>query len=231
MTREEAENTPLLIDKKLTLQKVLEVEAHGLSLSDSAYLLRVTPQRLGRFVKSHGIEWRGKKHCYKYGVDPDSQRQAILASGLPESTVYARMYRKNLTIEEAIAFKSQKKSAIMNRTWTDEQEQYLVAHYATTSNAELAAALGKKNADRVMAKASLLGLKKSRQFLKESCQQRENSGKFKKGMTPHNKGKKLSEETKAKLVKTMFKSGNRPHNTLQVGAETQDKDMGMLWSK
>ena len=25
----------------------------------------------------------------------------------------------------------------MNRTWTDEQEQYLVAHYATTSNAEL----------------------------------------------------------------------------------------------
>lgn len=112
----------------------------------------------------------------------------------------------------------------MNRTWTDEQEQYLVAHYATTSNAELAEALGKKNADRVMAKASLLGLKKSRQFLKESCQQRENSGKFKKGMTLHNKGKKLSEETKAKLVKTMFKSGNRPHNTLQVGAETQDKD-------
>ncbi len=39
----------------------------------------------------------------------------------------------------------------MNRTWTDEQEQYLVAHYATTSNAELAAVLGKKNADRVMA--------------------------------------------------------------------------------
>lgn len=111
----------------------------------------------------------------------------------------------------------------MNRTWTDEQEQYLVAHYATTSNAELAAVLGKKNADRVMAKASLLGLKKSRQFLKESCQQRENSGKFKKGMTPHNKGKKLSDSTKAKLAKTMFKSGNRPHNTLKVGAETQDK--------
>jgi len=109
MTREEAENTPLLIDKKLTLQKVLEVEAHGLSLSDSAYLLRVTPQRLGRFVKSHEIEWRGKKRCYRFGVDPDSQRQAILASGLPESTVYMRMSRKNLTIEEAIAFKQQKK--------------------------------------------------------------------------------------------------------------------------
>ena len=112
----------------------------------------------------------------------------------------------------------------MNRTWTDEQEQYLVAHYATTSNAELAAVLGKKNADRVMAKASLLGLKKSRQFLKESCQQRENSGKFKKGMTSHNKGKKLSDSTKTKLAKTMFKSGNRPHNSLPVGAESEDKD-------
>lgn len=109
MTREEAENTPLLIDKKLTLEKVLEVETHGLSLSKSAYLLRVTAQRLGRFVKSHGIEWRGKKLCYKDGADPDSQRQTILASGLPASTVYARMYRKNLTVDEAIAFKAKKR--------------------------------------------------------------------------------------------------------------------------
>ena len=111
----------------------------------------------------------------------------------------------------------------MNRTWTDEQEQYLVAHYATTSNAELAEALGKKNADRVMAKASLLCLKKSSEFLSEQSKNKGQGGQFKKGMTPHNKGKKLSDATKVKLAKTMFKSGNRPHNTLQVGAETQDK--------
>lgn len=111
----------------------------------------------------------------------------------------------------------------MNRTWTDEQEQYLVAHYATTSNAELAAALGKKDAGRVMAKAFLLGLKKSSEFLSEQSKNKGQGGQFKKGMTSHNKGKKLSDSTKAKLAKTMFKSGNRPHNTLQVGAETQDK--------
>ena len=116
----------------------------------------------------------------------------------------------------------------MNRTWTDDEEQYLIANYATTSNAELAAALGKKNADRVMDKASHLKLRKSGQFLRESCKAR-TKGQFKKGLIPHNKGKKLSEETKAKLAKTklaktMFKSGNRPHNTLEVGAETQDKD-------
>lgn len=111
----------------------------------------------------------------------------------------------------------------MNRTWTDEQEQYLVAHYATTNNKDLAKKLGKNNADRVMAKAFRLGLKKSSEFLSEQRKTLGQNGQFKKGMIPHNKGKKLSDSTKAKLAKTMFKSGNRPHNTLQVGAETQDK--------
>ena len=106
MTREEAEKTPLLCEKTLTLESVLEVEAHGLSQSKSAYLLRVSAQTLGKFITLHKIKWRGKKRCYRFGADPESPRQAILASGLPESTVYARTYRKNLTIEEAIAFKS-----------------------------------------------------------------------------------------------------------------------------
>jgi len=112
----------------------------------------------------------------------------------------------------------------MNKTWTDEQEQYLIANYATTSNTDLTKTLGKKNADRVMAKAKRLGLKKSKEFLSEQRKTTGQSGQFKKGLIPHNKGKKLSDATKEKLAKTMFKSGNRPHNTLQVGAETQDKD-------
>ena len=103
MTREEAENTPLLIDKKLTLQKVLEVEAHGLSQSKSAYLLRVSAQTLGNFIARNEIQWRGKKRFYRFGVDPESPRQAILKSGLPESTVYMRISRKHMTIDEAIA--------------------------------------------------------------------------------------------------------------------------------
>jgi len=32
----------------------------------------------------------------------------------------------------------------MNRTWTDKEEQYLIANYATTSNTDLAKKLGKK---------------------------------------------------------------------------------------
>jgi len=102
----------------------------------------------------------------------------------------------------------------MNRTWTDEQEQYLIANYATTSNTDLAKKLGKNNADRVMAKAFRLGLKKSSEFLSEQRKTTSKNGQFKKGLIPHNKGKKLSDATKAKLAKTMFKNGNRPHNTL-----------------
>ena len=111
----------------------------------------------------------------------------------------------------------------MNKTWTDEQEQYLIANYATTSNTDLAKKLGKNNADRVMAKAKRLGLKKSKEFLSEQRKTTGQSGQFKKGLIPHNKGKKLSDATKAKLAKTMFKSGNRPHNALPVCAESEDK--------
>ena len=102
-TKEEAEKTPLLCEKTLTLESVLEMEAHGLSQSKSAYLLRVSAQTLGKFITLHKIKWRGKKRCYRFGADPESQRQAILKSGLPESTVYMRMSRKHMTIDEAIA--------------------------------------------------------------------------------------------------------------------------------
>jgi len=117
----------------------------------------------------------------------------------------------------------------MNRTWTDDEEQYLIANYANTSNIELAKTLGKKDANAIGAKASHLKLRKSGQFLRESCKAR-TKGQFKKGLIPHNKGKKLSEETKEKLAKTMFKRGNKPHNTQPVGTEKKDKD-GYVWVK
>jgi len=78
-TKEEAENTPLLCERTLTLESVLEMEAHGLSQSKSAYLLRVSAQTLGKFITLHKIKWRGKKRCYRFGVDPESPRQSILA--------------------------------------------------------------------------------------------------------------------------------------------------------
>lgn len=42
--------------------------------------------------------------------------------------------------------------------------------------------------------------------------------RFKKGHTPHNKGKAMAMDTKAKLVNTFFKKGHTPHNTKNDGA-------------
>lgn len=113
--------------------------------------------------------------------------------------------------------------------YTEIETNYLVANYATTTNAELGRVLG-RHPDRIATKAHLMGLKKDKGFLIEQAKKRPNSGQFKKGLVPFNKGKKLSQETKDKLKATMFKRGNRPHNTLNVGDEREDKD-GYGWVK
>lgn len=113
--------------------------------------------------------------------------------------------------------------------YSDEDINYLVANYATTTNEELGRVLG-RHPDRIATKAHLMGLKKDKGFLIEQAKKRPNSGQFKKGFTPFNKGKKLSQETKDKLKATMFKRGNRPHNAQPVGTETKDK-YGYVWVK
>lgn len=56
------------------------------------------------------------------------------------------------------------------------------------------------------------------------------TGWFKKGMTSHNKGKKMSKEVYEKVSPTMFKEGNKPHNTHPIGTEMVLSD-GYVWVK
>ena len=86
---------------KLNLKDVLEVEAHRLSIGKSAYLLDVAVTTLARFIRDNRIVWRGKK---RFGYNPYSNNQLILASGIPSSTVYGRM-AKGLTLHEALEYK------------------------------------------------------------------------------------------------------------------------------
>ena len=90
-----------MMPKKLTLGKVLEVEAHGLSIGKSAYLLNVAVTTLARFIRDNRIVWRGKK---RFGYNPYSNNQLILASGVPSSTVYKRM-ASGMSLHEAINHK------------------------------------------------------------------------------------------------------------------------------
>lgn len=52
----------------------------------------------------------------------------------------------------------------------------------------------------------------------------ENTGRFKKGNIPHNKGKKMSSDLYQKIIKTSFKKGNIPHNHKEVGYERISKE-------
>jgi hypothetical protein len=49
-------------------------------------------------------------------------------------------------------------------------------------------------------------------------------GRFVKGGIPWNKGKKMSDEIRAKCEPTMFKKGNRPKNILPIGSEVKKKN-------
>lgn len=50
------------------------------------------------------------------------------------------------------------------------------------------------------------------------------TGGFEKGSVPHNKGKPMSQQTRAKVAATWFPTGNLPHNTRYLGHERVSKD-------
>ena len=94
---------------KLTMDKVLEVEKHGLSINKSAYLLGVSMPKLWRFIKKNNIQWSGKNPCFrKNEVNPDSTLQRIKRSGMRKGTIYYRINVMGLTLEQAIAIGSSK---------------------------------------------------------------------------------------------------------------------------
>ena len=95
--------------EKLTIPKVLEVEAHGLSITSSAFLLNVTAQTLHAFIKRNKIEWRGKGFNYKKGeVNPNSNFQKAKALGVCNMTIQRRMERNWISFDEDVAMQKRK---------------------------------------------------------------------------------------------------------------------------
>ena len=95
--------------EKLTIPKVLEVEANGLSITSSAFLLNVTAQTLHAFIKRNKIEWRGKGFNYKKGeVNPNSNFQKAKALGVCNMTIQRRMERNWISFDEAVAMQKRK---------------------------------------------------------------------------------------------------------------------------
>jgi hypothetical protein len=110
--------------------------------------------------------------------------------------------------------------------WTDNEIEYLKLNYSNNRTDKIANILG-RTIYQVYNKVHSLKLKKSAEFLaspesgifiKGSTTGKEH--RFKKGIVPHNKGKKMSPELYEKVSKTFFKKGHKPHNTKFDGAIT-----------
>lgn len=104
--------------------------------------------------------------------------------------------------------------------WTEEEIEYIREVYPYHTNKEIV--------EMVMNKfginANTQDIQNLRQKYKFPYKEVPNSGEFKKGLIPWNKGKEMREETRKKLKRTWFQKGNITFNTLPVGSTRTTKD-------
>lgn len=101
--------------------------------------------------------------------------------------------------------------------YTDEMKQFILDNYKGRYNQELADLFNQKFNANIT----------SRTIKSYKANNKLNSGltgKFRKGQTPHNKGKKMPKEVYEKVKHTMFAKGNVPPNHRPVGSERISKD-------
>lgn len=112
----------------------------------------------------------------------------------------------------------------MRKKWTQEELQYIKDNYSDLSNKELSTRINRT--DRAIAlKARELGLKKTLEHKTKIWKEMAlkngiNSGNFKKGMTPWNKGKKGFMSAN----KTSFVKGHLPKNARPMHSINDTKD-------
>lgn len=102
--------------------------------------------------------------------------------------------------------------------YTDEMKQFILDNYKGRYNQELADLFNQKFNTNIT----------SRTIKSYKANNKLNSGltgKFRKGQTPHNKGKKMPKEVYEKVKHTMFAKGNVPPNHRPVGSERISKDV------
>jgi len=118
-------------------------------------------------------------------------------------------------------------SRFVRKPFTTDEDELLRKLYPDTLTSNIAKKLNRRERS-VYNRAHLLGLKKSKEFIRSiGFQPGSKVGKayrFPKGHTPANKGKKMSPELKEKIKHTFFQKGHKPHNTKCDGAISIRKD-------
>lgn len=112
------------------------------------------------------------------------------------------------------------------KSWTEDQLQTLKSLYPDHTNAEIAVIVGRSES-AVSARASILGLRKDRQWMI----MKSSGTAFRKGHVPSNKGRKwdeyMSVEKQELARSTCFKKGQKAYNLKPVGYERKVK--GGYW--
>lgn len=117
------------------------------------------------------------------------------------------------------------------KEWTASDLEYMEAHFADTSNKDLAEHLG-RTITSIQQKAMKMGLRKSEEYMSHCYSLRGQEPtlvpyRYRKGNTPFNKGKKqwqyMRGDSLERVREHQFKKGHRPVNTKPVGHEYADK--------
>lgn len=98
--------------------------------------------------------------------------------------------------------------------WTEEEIEFIRKIYPFYENKEISKMVKEKFGFDVSAR-NLLNVSHKHKFPKKAIP---NSGCYKKGDVPWNKGKGMSDEVKEKVKKTWFKKGEIPKNHRPVGS-------------
>ncbi len=108
------------------------------------------------------------------------------------------------------------------RKFTSQEDQFLRDHYLTVPAKRMAKMLGRSEGT-ARQRMKVLGIV----VPPEIVEQFRRASQIKPGNVPHNKGKKMSDELRAKVAHTWFQKGLLPHNTAKADGEiTIRKDNG-----
>lgn len=168
---------------------------------------------MARFIyQEHHIDFLRKTYA-KYGV-ADTARLFNEAFGLSKSEAQIKAALKNHGITCGRKTGELNKGKL--RAFTDEQKQWIQTAYKSMSLSEMTQAFNQHFNERKTEK-------QIRCFTRNHKINSGRTGRFEKGQSSWNKGKK-GWKAGGRSGETRFKKGSQPHNTVPVGTEVIDVD-------